>query len=140
MLVSRCSHVWCKYCILLVFFRRWGRMISHTWPVDLIAWRRLAVCSGNVAIYITRDYILRQTKNLTLIVSHNDEYPQPILRKKKNIRENKRAKQKKKQKQNKSNSTKNNERKLIIIIIYQKQQTSFVSLSWQATSTLTKLA
>ena len=30
---------------------------------DLIAWRRLAVCSRNVAIYITRDYIVRQTKN-----------------------------------------------------------------------------
>ena len=95
MLVSRCSHVWCRYCILLVFFRRWGRMINHAWPVDLIAWRRLAVCSRNVAIYITRDYILRQTKNLTFIVSHHDKYSQPILRKKKNIRENKRAKQKK---------------------------------------------
>ena len=52
---------------------------------------------------------------------------------------NEQNKKKTKQKQNKSNSTKNNEKKLIIII-YQKQQTSFVSLSWQATSTLTKLA
>ena len=85
-------------------------MINQAWPVDLIAWRRLAVCSRNVAIYITRDYILRQTKNLIFIVSHHDKYSQPILRKKKNIRENKRAKQKKKQKQNKSNSTKNNEK------------------------------
>ena len=45
--VSRCSHVWCRS-------RRF----------DLIVWRRLAVCSRNVAIYITRDYIVRQTKNL----------------------------------------------------------------------------
>ena len=36
----------------------------YAWPVDLIAWRRLAVCSRNVAIYIARDYIVRQTKNL----------------------------------------------------------------------------
>ncbi len=31
-------------------------------PVDLIAWWRLAVCSRNVAISITRDYVVRQTK------------------------------------------------------------------------------
>ena len=37
-------------------------IITNTWPVDLIAWRRLAVCSRNVAIYIKRDYIVRQTK------------------------------------------------------------------------------
>ena len=42
---------------------------DHAWPVDLIAWRRLAVYSRNVAIYITRDYIVRQTKNLALIFS-----------------------------------------------------------------------
>ena len=29
------------------------------WPVDLIAWRRLAIRSRNVVIYITRDYIVR---------------------------------------------------------------------------------
>ena len=29
--------------------------------VDLIAWRRLAVSSRNVAIYISSDYIVRQT-------------------------------------------------------------------------------
>ena len=34
----------------------------------LIAWRRLAVCSRNVAIYITRDYIVRQTKNLAFLL------------------------------------------------------------------------
>ena len=37
------------------------------WPVDLIARRKLAVCSRNVAIYITRDYIVRQTKNLAFV-------------------------------------------------------------------------
>ena len=31
---------------------------GHARPVDLIAWRRLAVCSRNVAIYITRDSIV----------------------------------------------------------------------------------
>ena len=36
--------------------------------VDLIAWRRLGVCSRNVKIYITHDYIVRQTKNLAFIV------------------------------------------------------------------------
>ena len=41
---------------------------DHAWPVDLIAWRRLAVCSRNVAIYITRDYIVRQTKNLAYLL------------------------------------------------------------------------
>ena len=41
---------------------------DHAWPVDLIAWRRLAVYSRNVAIYITRDYIVKQTKNLAFIV------------------------------------------------------------------------
>ena len=45
----------------------------HAWPVDLIAWRRLAVCSRNVAIYVTLDYIVRQTKNLAFIVIHHDE-------------------------------------------------------------------
>ena len=45
----------------------------HAWPVDLIAWRRLAVCSRNVAIYMTRDYIVRQMKNLDFIVIHHDE-------------------------------------------------------------------
>ena len=45
----------------------------HTWPVDLIAWKRLAVCSRNVAIYITLDYIVRQTKNLAFIVILHDE-------------------------------------------------------------------
>ena len=45
-----------------------------SWPVDLIAWRRLAVWSRNVAIYVTRDYIVRQTKkNLAFIVIHQDE-------------------------------------------------------------------
>ena len=34
----------------------------------LIAWRRLAVCSRNVAICITRDYIVRQTKNLACLL------------------------------------------------------------------------
>ena len=43
-------------------------LYNHAWPVDLIAWRRIAVCSRNVAIYITRDYIVRQTKNLAFIV------------------------------------------------------------------------
>ena len=38
-----------------------------------IARRRLAVCSRNVAIYITRDYIVSQTKNLAFIVIHHDE-------------------------------------------------------------------
>ena len=41
---------------------------DHLWPVDLIVWRRLAVCSRNVAIYITRDYIVRHTKNLAFKV------------------------------------------------------------------------
>ena len=41
---------------------------DHTWPVDLIAWRRLAVCSWNVTIYITRDYIVRQMKKLAFII------------------------------------------------------------------------
>ena len=41
--------------------------ITHD-QVDLIAWRRLGVCSRNVKIYITRDYIVRQTKNLYFIV------------------------------------------------------------------------
>ena len=31
--VSRCSHVWCRsrrfYCVLLVFFRRWGRLVMR---------------------------------------------------------------------------------------------------------------
>ena len=35
---------------------------------DLIAWRRLAICSRNVAIHITRDYIPRQTKNLAFTI------------------------------------------------------------------------
>ena len=39
--------------------------------LDLIAWRRLAVYSRNVAIYITRDYIVRQTKNLAFIFIRN---------------------------------------------------------------------
>ena len=33
----------------------------------LSAGRRLEVCSRNVAIYITRDYIVRQTENLAFI-------------------------------------------------------------------------
>ena len=41
--------------------------IDHAWPVDFIAWRTLAACSRNVAIYITRDYIVRQTENLAFI-------------------------------------------------------------------------
>ena len=32
-IVSRCSHVWCRsrrfVCILLVFFRRWDRLVKH---------------------------------------------------------------------------------------------------------------
>ena len=36
--------------------------------VDLIARRRLAACSRNVAICITRDYIVRQTKNLAFLL------------------------------------------------------------------------
>ena len=32
-----------------------------------------AECSRNVAIYITRDYTVRQTKNLAFIVIHHDE-------------------------------------------------------------------
>ena len=54
--VSRCSHVWCRSrrfnCILLVSFKR----------------RRLAVCSRNITIYITRDYIVRQTKKTWLLL------------------------------------------------------------------------
>ena len=38
---------------------------DHVWPGDLIARRWLAVWKRNVAIYITRDYIVRQTKKLT---------------------------------------------------------------------------
>ena len=53
--------------------RRQDALWDHAWPVDLITWRRLAVCSRNVAIYITRDYIVRQTKNLAFIVVHHDE-------------------------------------------------------------------
>ena len=41
---------------------------NHLWPVDLIVWRGLAVCSRDVAIYITRDYIVRHTKNLAFKV------------------------------------------------------------------------
>ena len=41
---------------------------DHTCSVDLIASRRLAVCSRNVAIYITRDYIVRQTKKLSFFI------------------------------------------------------------------------
>ena len=41
--------------------------LSYEPVVDLIAWRRLAVCIRNVAIYITRDFIVRQTKNLGLM-------------------------------------------------------------------------
>ena len=33
------------------------------------AWRRLAVCSQNIAIYITCDYIVRQKENLAFNVS-----------------------------------------------------------------------
>lgn len=33
------------------------------WAVDTIAWRRLAVCCWNVAIYILSDYIVEQTIN-----------------------------------------------------------------------------
>ena len=33
----------------------------------------------NVAIYITRDYIVRQKKNLAFIVIHHDEKPQLFL-------------------------------------------------------------
>ena len=40
--------------------------ITHD-QVDLIAWRRLAVFSRNVKIYMTRDYIVRQTKILAFI-------------------------------------------------------------------------
>ena len=46
---------------------------DHAWPVDPIAWRRLAVCSRNAAIYITCDYIVRQTEHLAFIVIHYDE-------------------------------------------------------------------
>ena len=35
--------------------------------------RRIAVCSRNVAIYIKRDYIVRQTENLAFIVIHHDD-------------------------------------------------------------------
>ena len=42
--------------------------IAHDQSI-LIAWRRLAVWSRNVAIYITRDYIVRQTKNLAFNVN-----------------------------------------------------------------------
>ena len=41
---------------------------SATWSwYYFLAWRRLAVCSQNVAIYITRDYIIRQMKNSAFI-------------------------------------------------------------------------
>ena len=53
--------------------RRAVRQRTTAWPVDLIVWRRLAVCSRNVAIYITRDYIVKPTKNLAFIVIHHNE-------------------------------------------------------------------
>ena len=49
----------------------------------LSAGRRLEVCSRNVAIYITRDYIVRQTENLAFIfktVVHQSESKFPALK------------------------------------------------------------
>ena len=46
---------------------------EHGRLVDLVGWRRLAVCSRNVAIYIKRDYIVRQMENWAFIVIHHDE-------------------------------------------------------------------
>ena len=60
--------------------RRAVRQRTTAWPVNLIVWRRLAVCSRNVAIFITRDYIVKPTKNLAFIVIHHNEWPQPFLR------------------------------------------------------------
>ena len=45
-------------------------MTKYTLKKTSHAWRRLAVCIRNVAIYITRDYIVRQTKNLAFIFKY----------------------------------------------------------------------
>ena len=61
---------WCCYGEVLNELPLWGsRSINEVKFNDLIAWRRLAVCSRNVAIYITRDYVVRQTKKL---IFHHD--------------------------------------------------------------------
>ena len=39
----------------------------------IIAWRRLAVWSRQVAIYLTREYSVKQTENLAFIVIQRDE-------------------------------------------------------------------
>ena len=83
--VSRCSQVWCRSrrfdCILPVFFRRWGRLVMRDLiKYDALLWLAVFFFSKrNVAIYITRDYIVRQTKNLAFIVIHHDEKPQLFL-------------------------------------------------------------
>ena len=41
---------------------------DHAWPVDLNAWRRLAVCSQNVAIYTHVTTSWEKRKNLASIV------------------------------------------------------------------------
>ncbi len=55
-------------------------MLAH--PVDLIAWWRLAVCSRNVTISITRDYVVRQTKKYFInveIVNHCSQWSRRLF-------------------------------------------------------------
>ena len=54
----------------------WGIEIRAVVP---ISWWRLAVSSRNIAIYITSDYVLRQTIKQFIITYRHDEQ-QPILR------------------------------------------------------------
>ena len=68
---------WFYYGEVLNELPLWGsRSINEVKFNDLIAWRRLAVCCRNVAIYITRDYIVRQTKKL--IFYHDWMYYQKL--------------------------------------------------------------
>ena len=46
---------------------------GNAWTVDPIAWWRLVVSSRNVAIYISSDYIARQTIKQFIITYHHDE-------------------------------------------------------------------
>lgn len=43
--------------------------VPYHWPVNLIAQWRLAVCSQNIKIHITRDHVMRQSVILYLILS-----------------------------------------------------------------------
>ena len=68
--VSRCSHVWCRSrrfdCILLVFFRRWGRLvmrdlIKHDALLWLVVFHFFSFFNFEYMINITEEYQHRKT-------------------------------------------------------------------------------